>query len=55
MFQIAIDRAAPTNVYCCDYEGRVYRSHNGGDTWQKTSQVPGEMSRNLHVYPMVCG
>ena len=55
MFQIAIDRAAPENVYCCDYEGRVYASNNGGDQWQKTSQVPGEMSRYLHVYPMVCG
>jgi photosystem II stability/assembly factor-like uncharacterized protein len=55
MFQIAIDRAAPSNVYCCDYEGRVYSSHDGGNQWQKTTQVPGEMSRYRHVYPMVCG
>ena len=55
MFQIAIDRAAPEKVYCCDYDGRVYASHDGGGRWQKTSQVPGEMSRSLHVYPMVCG
>ena len=55
MFQISIDRVAPSNVYCCDYEGRVYSSNDGGDHWQKTSQVPAEMSRHLHVYPMVCG
>jgi photosystem II stability/assembly factor-like uncharacterized protein len=55
MFQIAIDRAAPSNVYCCDYEGRVYSSQDGGNMWQKTTQVPGEMSRYRHVYPMVGG
>jgi hypothetical protein len=55
MFQIAIDRQAPSNVYCCDYDGRVYSSHDGGNVWQKTSQVPGEMTRSRHVYPMVCG
>jgi photosystem II stability/assembly factor-like uncharacterized protein len=55
MFQIAIDRQAPSNVYCCDYDGRVYSSHDGGNAWQKTSQVPVEMSRSRHVYPMVCG
>jgi photosystem II stability/assembly factor-like uncharacterized protein len=55
MFQVAVDRAAPQNVYCCDYEGRVYASHDGGNAWQKTGQVPEEMSRYLHVYPMVCG
>ena len=55
MFQTAIDPAAPEHVYCCDYDGRVYASHDGGEQWQKTSQVPGEMSRHLHVYPMVCG
>jgi hypothetical protein len=55
MFQIAIDRHAASNVYCCDYDGRVYSSHDGGNAWQKTSQVPVEMSRSRHVYPMVCG
>jgi photosystem II stability/assembly factor-like uncharacterized protein len=54
MFQIAIDRHAPSNVYCCDYDGRVYSSHDGGNAWQKTSQVPIETSRSRHVYPMVC-
>ncbi|HLF05290.1 MAG TPA: hypothetical protein VI855_08750 [Dehalococcoidia bacterium] len=54
MFQVAVDAAAPGHVYCCDRDGRVYGSHDGGATWAK-SQVPGEMSRSLHVYPMVCG
>lgn len=54
MFQIAIDRLAPSNVYCCANYGQVYSSHDGGGTWSK-SQVPVEMSRSLHVYPMVCG
>lgn len=55
MFQIAIDRAEPSHVYCCNYDGRVYSSHDQGETWSGASQVPGEMSRSLHVYPMVCG
>ncbi len=55
MFQIAVDRAAPQNVYCCDYDGRVFASADGGDSWRATSQVPAEMSRHVHVYPMVCG
>lgn len=54
MFQIAIDRAAPSHVYCCTYDGRVYSSYDGGYTWSK-SRVPVEISRSLHVYPMVCG
>jgi hypothetical protein len=54
MFQVAADAAAPDHVYCCDRDGRVYGSHDGGATWAK-SQVPGEMSRSLHVYPMACG
>ena len=55
MFQIAIDPAAPQNVYCCDYDGRVFASNDGGGQWRATSQVPAEMSRYVHVYPMVCG
>ena len=55
MFQIAVDRASPQNVYCCDYDGRVFASSDGGEQWRTTSQVPGEMSRYVHVYPMVCG
>lgn len=54
MAQIAIDRAAPSHVYCCAMHGQVYGSADGGKTWSK-SQVPGEMSRSRHVYPMVCG
>jgi len=55
MFQIAVDRAEPSHVYCCNYDGRVYSSHDHGETWSGTSQEPGEMSRSRHVYPMVCG
>ena len=47
-------RRAPANVYCTDRDGLVFRSKDGGETWSK-SQVPGEMSRGRHVYPMVCG
>ena len=54
MAQIAIDRAAPAHVYCCTQRGQVYMSHDSGRTWKKT-QVPVEMSRRLHIYPMVCG
>ncbi len=55
MFQIAQDRAAPENVYCCDYDGRVFASNDGGGQWRSTSQVPAEISRYVHVYPMACG
>lgn len=54
MFQISIDRAAPSHVYCCTFHGQVYGSHDGGNTWSKT-QVPVEISRSRHVYPMACG
>ena len=54
MFQIAIDPAAPSNIYCCTRDGLVYSSKDKGGSWSK-SQVPGEMSRTHHVYPMVCG
>lgn len=54
MFQITIDRAAPSHIYCCANYGQVYSSSDSGNSWSK-SQVPVEMSRNLHVYPMVCG
>jgi len=54
MFQIAIDPAAPSHVYCSAYRGEVYSSYDAGTTWTK-SQVPVEISRARHVYPMVCG
>ena len=54
MFQIAIDRQAPSNVYCCARNGEVYSSRDGGESWSH-SQVPGEMSRGRHVYPLACG
>ena len=54
MFQIAIDRNAPQNVYCCDRDGHVYASNDGGNEWTRTD-VPVEMSRGRHVYPMVAG
>jgi photosystem II stability/assembly factor-like uncharacterized protein len=55
MFQIAIDKWAPSQVYCCDYDGNVFSSHDHGQTWSGGSRVPAEMSRSLHAYPMVCG
>ena len=54
MFQIAIDRADPSHVYCCAVDGQVYSSYDGGNAWTK-SQMPGEFSRSVHVYPMACG
>jgi photosystem II stability/assembly factor-like uncharacterized protein len=54
MFETAIDRAVPSNMYCCTYYGQVYASNDGGTSWSR-QQVPGEMDRSRHVYPMVCG
>ena len=54
MFQIAIDRGAPSRIHCCTRDGLVYSSQDRGASWTK-SQVPAEMSRGRHVYPMVCG
>ena len=54
MFQIAIDPAAPSHIYCSAYHGEVYSSYDSGNTWSK-SRVPVETSRARHVYPMVCG
>jgi len=54
MMAIAIDQAAPDHIYCAAYSGEVYSSSDGGSNWSK-SVLPGESSRYLHVYPMVCG
>lgn len=54
MMAIAIDQAAPDHIYCAAYSGEVYSSLDGGNKWSK-SVLPGESSRYLHVYPMVCG
>ena len=54
MFQVAVDPAAPSSVHCCTRDGLVYSSRDQGSTWSK-SQIPVEMSRTNHVYPMVCG
>ncbi len=54
MMAIAIDAAAPDHIYCAAYSGEVYSSSDGGSNWSK-SVLPGESSRYLHVYPMVCG
>ena len=54
MFQIAIDRTAPSNVFCCAGYGQFYASGDGGDNWTG-SEIPVEMSRSRHVYPMVSG
>ena len=54
MARIAIDRNAPALVCCCAQLGQVYISQDGGQAWTKT-QVPVELSRGRHIYPMVCG
>ncbi|MCH8870864.1 MAG: hypothetical protein IIC85_14215 [Chloroflexi bacterium] len=54
MFQVAIDRAAPDRIYCTTNYGHFFASNDRGDSWEG-SQIPVEMSRSLHVYPMVCG
>ncbi len=54
MFQIAVDREAPDSVYCCTGYGHFYESHDRGETWD-ASQLPVELSRSRHVYPMVAG
>ncbi|PKB59007.1 MAG: hypothetical protein BZY83_03975, partial [SAR202 cluster bacterium Casp-Chloro-G2] len=54
MMGIAIDRAAPDHIYCAAYSGEVYSSSDRGASWSR-SNLPREISRSLHVYPMVCG
>lgn len=54
MAQVAIDRAAPAIVCCCTQRGQVYLSQDGGEAWLR-KQVPLELSRERHIYAMVCG
>ena len=54
MFDICIDRAAPSNVYAVSRDARVYASDDKGRTWSK-SQVPVETARDRHVYTIACG
>jgi hypothetical protein len=50
---VAIDPAVPARIACCAQRGQVYRSEDHGQTWQYT-QVPVELSRQRHIYAMVC-
>jgi photosystem II stability/assembly factor-like uncharacterized protein len=54
MARIAIDRGAPELVCCSAMLGQVYISKDGGRGWTST-QVPAELSRSRHIYPMACG
>ncbi len=54
MFQIAIDRHAPSKVCCVTGFGHFYASGDGGETWT-ADRLPLELSRSRHVYPMVSG
>ena len=54
MFQVVIEESNPSHIHCCTYGGQVYSSHDRGTTWVK-SQIPEEMSRPIHPYPMACG
>ena len=54
MFQVVIEESKPSHIHCCTYAGQVYSSHDRGVTWAK-SQIPEEMSRSNHVYPMAAG
>jgi photosystem II stability/assembly factor-like uncharacterized protein len=54
MAKIAVDHKAPAVVTCCAMRGQVYVSQDGGEAWTKT-EVPLELSRGRHIYPMACG
>lgn len=54
MARVVIDGSAPSLVSCCAMLGQVYVSQDGGESWEKT-QVPIELSRSRHIYPMACG
>ena len=54
MFQVAIDPAAPSKIYCVTGYGHFYASADGGETWA-ASELPAELSRSRHVYPMAAG
>jgi len=54
MFQVAIDRKAPSHIYCCASYGQIYESNDYGLGWEK-SQLPSDLSSSRHIYSMVCG
>jgi photosystem II stability/assembly factor-like uncharacterized protein len=54
MFDICIDRAAPSNIIAVTHDARVYTSNDEGSTWNK-SQVPVGTARDRHVYTIACG
>jgi photosystem II stability/assembly factor-like uncharacterized protein len=54
MARIAVDRGTPSLVTCCSMLGQVYISQDHAQTWTST-QLPLELSRSQHIYPMVCG
>jgi hypothetical protein len=44
MFQTAIDRAVPSNVYCCTGQGHVYSSSDGGQFVEREPGTPGDVA-----------
>ena len=54
MWNVAVDRAAPSRVYCSSWGGEVYDSNDGGDSWSK-SVLPETMVRGFHAYSRACG
>ena len=49
MFQIAIDRAAPSHVYCCTGYGHFYGSYDGGDTWTGSQNTRRDVEKPPHL------
>ena len=54
MWNVAINRTAPSQVYCSSWGGEVYASHDGGGSWSK-SNLPETMVRGFHAYSLACG
>ena len=54
MMQVAIDPGDSNRISCGAYSGEIYSSSDGGQTWKK-SVLPVESTRDVHIYPLVCG
>lgn len=54
-FEVTIDQAAPSHIYCGALLGPVYSSYDEGKTWSHSQLPVGQMSRNHHIYSMACG
>ena len=51
--RLAVSPAAPDHAYLAAYEAGVYRTHDGGLTWQHVPSYPSDYAHSVVMHPQV--